>query len=112
MVILWYFYRRDIFYLLYIGSLAAVTADTWATEIGIIAKSTPLSILTFQVVSHGISGGVSTHGTLAAALGSLVLVLVGLLSASHSSLLIIGIWEFFIILVSGFLASIVDSLLG
>lgn len=48
------------------GALAASAADTWATEIGVLSKSRPRSILTLQPVDAGVSGGVSPSGTLAA----------------------------------------------
>src|SRR3954469_35884 len=40
-------------------ALSAATADTWATEIGTLFGGTPRSVLTFQNVAAGTSGGVS-----------------------------------------------------
>jgi uncharacterized protein (TIGR00297 family) len=52
------------------GALAASAADTWATEIGMLAGATPRSILTGRPVSVGSSGGVTIQGWLAAAAGA------------------------------------------
>jgi uncharacterized protein (TIGR00297 family) len=54
------------------GALATATADTWATELGVLSKSRPRLItnLTRQV-EPGTSGGVTLAGTLAAVGGAL-----------------------------------------
>jgi uncharacterized protein (TIGR00297 family) len=54
---------------LFIGVMATVTSDTWATEIGTLSKKSPRSVLTGKILPAGASGGVSTLGTLAAAAG-------------------------------------------
>ena len=112
MLIFWYFSRDNFFYVAYIASLAAVTADTWATEIGVLAKGNPRSILTFKSVPMGTSGGISFIGTLGTLLGSLVLTASGLLFSPHASPRFFGWPEAALVLVAGVLASMVDSLLG
>lgn len=52
------------------GALAASAADTWATELGTLAKAEPRSILGFHPVPTGTSGGVTAVGLLAAVAGS------------------------------------------
>jgi uncharacterized protein (TIGR00297 family) len=59
----------------YAGSLAAVNADTWATELGVLSKIPPRLITTWQRVERGTSGGVSLPGTLAALAGALLIAL-------------------------------------
>jgi uncharacterized protein (TIGR00297 family) len=54
-----------------IGALAASTADTWATEVGILAGGEPLSIASLKSVPRGTSGGVTLVGTVAGLAGAL-----------------------------------------
>ncbi len=53
------------------GAYAAATADTWATEIGTLARRAPRSILTLRPVPTGLSGGITLPGTLAEVAGAL-----------------------------------------
>ena len=53
------------------GALAAATADTWATEIGTLARRPPRSILTLRPIPAGLSGGITLPGTLAEVAGAL-----------------------------------------
>jgi uncharacterized protein (TIGR00297 family) len=57
----------------YAGAMAAVNADTWATELGVLSKTPPRLVTTWRPVERGTSGGVSLAGTLAALGGSLVI---------------------------------------
>lgn len=65
----------------YIGVMATVTADTWATEIGGLSKHNPRSILTWRPVSKGTSGGVTSLGWLAAASGGIFIGAAALLAS-------------------------------
>ncbi|MBD3374990.1 DUF92 domain-containing protein [candidate division KSB1 bacterium] len=109
---MWYLYPTELFYFLFIASLAAVTADTWATEIGVLSKRSPRSILDFKRVPKGASGGITPIGTLGAILGSFVLVSSGYIVSPHNSPRLIGVNELFLLVFSGFAASLADSLLG
>jgi len=53
------------------GALAASAADTWGTEIGMLAKSPPRMITTWRSVPTGTSGGVSASGLVAMVAGAL-----------------------------------------
>lgn len=53
------------------GAYAAATADTWATEIGTLARRPPRSILTLRPVPAGLSGGITLPGTVAEVGGAL-----------------------------------------
>ena len=61
------------------ASLAAVNADTWATELGVLNPTSPRLITNLRkVVEKGTSGGVSLVGTLASLAGAGI---IGLLAA-------------------------------
>lgn len=96
------------------GSLAAVNADTWSTEIGRTSPTPPRLVTTWSTVTAGTSGAVSGRG-LAGALGGASLI--GALTAlgMHWNLLPIpGFWlpAFAGITLGGFLGAVFDSLLG
>ncbi|MFB6364738.1 DUF92 domain-containing protein [Paenibacillus elgii] len=55
----------------FIGVMATVTADTWATEIGGLSRTAPRSIVSGRPVPPGTSGGVSPVGLAASAAGGL-----------------------------------------
>lgn len=57
----------------FVGVMATVTADTWATEWGSLSRKPPRSVLNGRVLEAGASGGVSVRGTLAAAIGALLI---------------------------------------
>jgi uncharacterized protein (TIGR00297 family) len=54
------------------GALAAASADTWATELGLLSSATPRSIISGAQVPPGSSGGVTLAGTAAGLLGALI----------------------------------------
>ncbi|MDQ1909818.1 DUF92 domain-containing protein [Paenibacillus sp. GD4] len=55
----------------FIGVMATVTADTWATEVGGLSSAPPRSIISLKKVEPGTSGGVTLLGLLASAAGGL-----------------------------------------
>lgn len=87
------------------GALAAVTADTWATELGVLASGRPRLITTGEPVEAGTSGGISVLGTGSAVAGALFIALTGgalSLSWRVSPAALLG----------GIAGALVDSLLG
>src|SRR5687768_3543145 len=67
-----------------VGAIAASSADTWATEIGTLSSQMPRSILGFQPVPTGTSGGVTWLGMCAAIGGALLIAMVALLAGWHA----------------------------
>ncbi|NJP04274.1 MAG: DUF92 domain-containing protein [Chloroflexaceae bacterium] len=57
----------------FIGTMATVTADTWATELGTLSTKPPRMITSGRVVEPGTSGGVTVLGTSATAVGALLI---------------------------------------
>ena len=58
-----------------LGALAAATADTWGTEIGMLSRTAPRSILTWAPLTPGMSGGVSAQGLVATVAGAALLAM-------------------------------------
>ncbi len=102
---------HPVFYTLYLGALAAVTADTWATEIGVFSKVRPVKISTLRPVPAGTSGGVTLLGLFASIVGAGIIAAAGWLAAPSSGFSP-HTPEFWIVVGAGFLASAVDSLIG
>jgi uncharacterized protein (TIGR00297 family) len=107
----------------FVGVMATVTADTWATEIGSLSRLDPWSILSLKRVPRGTSGGISLLGSLAAAVGATVIggAAVGLLVLDEyvlpslytgTILLAADTKVIWIALLSGFLGAMTDSVLG
>lgn len=57
----------------FVGALATATADTWATELGVLSTTRPRLLTTGRPVAPGTSGGVTPLGSAASALGALTL---------------------------------------
>jgi uncharacterized protein (TIGR00297 family) len=92
-------------YPLYLGAIAAVTADTWGTEIGLLSKGATVSLLTLKPVDRGTSGGVSENGFLAGIAGAIVIALSGYFWYADDRTAIV-------VVIAGTLGSLADSILG
>lgn len=111
-VVLYTFFPNPIWYAVYLGAVAAVNADTWATEIGVFSRFKPRSIFSLKQVEHGTSGGITPLGCLASLLGSLLIALSGFLVAPKEFGIFPGSVTFWILTAAGLTGSLVDSLLG
>lgn len=103
-----------LWFFLFVGVMATVTADTWATELGTLSKARPRLITNGRAVEIGTSGGVSPLGTGVSFGGGLLIGLTAALLAPLAGLLpwsaapavaLIGA-------LSGAAGSLIDSLLG
>ena len=109
----------------FVGAMATVTGDTWATELGVLSRRPPRSITTWKRVEPGTSGGVSARGTLASLAGSLTIGLAvwcflaldrawGGAAIERAGTMGAG-WAAFLVLTAalgGMAGSLFDSLLG
>ena len=87
-----------------LGALAAAAADTWATEVGTLAGGVPRSVVSFERLAPGTSGGVTAAGTIASFAGAaLVAVVAWLTGAGRMPLAVF---------VGGVVGSAADSLVG
>jgi uncharacterized protein (TIGR00297 family) len=89
------------------GAMAAVTADTWATEVGVLSSSSPRLITNGQLVDPGTSGGVTHLGYLAVSSGALLIGLTAAIFHPGYPLALITA-----ALLAGLAGSTIDSLLG
>jgi len=110
LALVWYLsdFSAEWLYWAFLASMATATADTWETEIGSFVKQQPVSILTFNPVPRGFSGGVSLLGTLGGLVGAAVIAAVAYLSGSIA-------WDshlLLLIILAGFAGTLVDSILG
>lgn len=104
----YFFEPTEILYFLYVVTLAAANADTWATELGVFSRSIPRLITNFQPVVKGRSGAISVMGTMGSYLGGAVVAL----SAFVLFWSELNFIQFFALSMSGLLASLTDSFLG
>ena len=107
---LWYFFPGEAWvWAAFAAALAAVNADTWATELGVLNPHPPRLVTNLsKVVEKGTSGGISLVGTLASLAGS---GLIGILAVVFPPVPVspyLGI----LITLAGLGGSLFDSLLG
>jgi len=100
--------HREWVWLAFAGAMAAVNADTWSTELGVLSPIPPRMITTGQKVERGTSGGVTLAGTLAALAGSVLIALVAVIfHPGHQWLA-----SLVIITLGGLVGALIDSILG
>lgn len=99
-----------VFSAVFVGSVAAATADTLATEVGLLSKAKPRNIIHLRhAVDHGTSGGVTILGELTIVVSSLMVgllaSLVGVIEGATSIVISIS-------LIGGISGATLDSILG
>ena len=101
------------------AAIATVTADTWATELGVLSRSRPRLITTGKEVETGTSGGITWVGTSASLAGAMF---IGLLAAAltwmgdSKGIGIGALWNaagvFLVVALAGLFGSLFDSWIG
>lgn len=110
----------DAAYAAFVGALAAAAADTWATELGTLSTTPPVSLGTLRRVPVGTSGAVSPAGTLAsvggaASVAGAALVVAGTSLGSGSALgapAAFGVGTALLATLAGVTGAFVDSVAG
>ncbi len=83
---------------------AAATADTFSSEIGMLSKKTPVSILTLKPIQRGMSGGITLLGLFSGAIGAFIISLLTIPKFGLNGMLAT--------LFIGLFSSLLDSILG
>lgn len=89
----------------FVASVASISADKFASELGVLGQQMPIDIITRKRVKRGTSGGVTWFGTL---MGLVASFLIGL------SVFALGasVAVFVVVIFAGMFGNFVDSLLG
>ncbi len=100
----------------FMGSVAAIMADKFSSELGVL-DGMPRLIFTFRKVKRGVSGGVTSLGLAAGLLGSLLIAAGVFLIWDYVSAIggygAYGIVVVFLsIAIAGFAGTVIDSMLG
>ena len=101
----------------FVGAMAAVNADTWATELGVLSPRPPRLITTGRQAAVGTSGAISAWGLAAAGAGALFIgvcaAILVVFTGDDPNLAYISlsllVW---IALLAGLAGALFDSLLG
>ncbi|MEC0201721.1 DUF92 domain-containing protein [Paenibacillus lautus] len=105
-------FPSELWVFLFIGVMATVTADTWATEVGSLSRKPPRSVMNGKVLTAGESGGVSWVGSTAAAIGSILIGAGGWLLAGWSGMNAEILPYVLAALAGGLVGAFADSYLG
>lgn len=96
----------------YFGSLATSAADTWATELGVLASAPPRRLTDGRPVARGTSGGVTALGLLASVAGAALIGGIAGLSERGPRRLRARLRQAATITFAGAAGALFDSLLG
>jgi len=107
-LVFWFFPERSELWIAFAGSMAAVNADTWGTELGVLSPSSPRLITNGRAVPKGTSGAVTLVGYLASLAGAGI---IGIAAALFTPA-IPGVMLMLIVILGGVAGATIDSLLG
>ncbi|MFD1358180.1 DUF92 domain-containing protein [Fictibacillus halophilus] len=93
--------------IMFAGAFATATADTWASEIGVLSKTKPFHLKEWRKVEAGLSGAVTRLGTIAAVIGAAAIGASYYFLYDTSTFMASGI-----IIFAGFFGNIADTLFG
>lgn len=96
----------------FLGAFAAAAADTWATELGTLARGQPFLLTTGRRVPAGTSGAVSGRGTVASAAGAATVALSAWAVAAPAFITIGPFAGLALVVGAGVSGALIDSLLG
>ena len=111
-------YPEPLLFAAFVGVMATVNADTWATELGILSRVPPRLITSRDVVLPGTSGGVSSLGIWSSVAGAMLIGTVATALVQLGSLLSGNGWSLravsysLVAVAGGLVGSLFDSLLG
>lgn len=111
--LLYFTTKNEMFMIAFVVTMASSNADTWASELGVLSKGNPVSIINFKPIEKGLSGGISLLGTCASLFGALFISGVFFLDYvyrygfSYRAIVILAVCT-----LGGFLGSIIDSIMG
>jgi uncharacterized protein (TIGR00297 family) len=112
----YFIYPKPVMLAAFLGVLATVNADTWATEIGVLSRRAPRLVTSLKPVEKGRSGGITFLGNAASVAGALFIgaCAVVLSSLFDPALLYAFGWQKMIIIaaVCGSIGSVIDSIIG
>ncbi len=91
----------------FVGAMAAVTADTWATEVGVFSPGLPRLITNGKRVERGASGAITLLGYGAVLLGGAFIGATGASFGAPKPLALVSVAA-----LAGLIGSTIDSLLG
>ncbi|MFH1786011.1 MAG: DUF92 domain-containing protein [Candidatus Micrarchaeota archaeon] len=90
----------------FIASIAAVTADKFGSEVGVLDRNDPVSVLNFKHVKPGTSGAMSILGTIGSFAGS------GSIGFAAMFIFNLDPTQAFLISIAGLVGAIFDTLFG
>ncbi|HZY09758.1 MAG TPA: DUF92 domain-containing protein [Bacteroidota bacterium] len=107
MIIMSFFVPNLSVHLAYLGSISAVTADTWGTELGMLFRGKTFHITNLKKADPGMSGAVSLQGTIGSVIGALLISIYSFFFVPEQAIKYSSI-----IVAAGLAGSFVDSLMG